>query len=328
MPPALPHGAAHAHEVCLAVAFPYAHHRAAARFLRFHKVLPLCLGSGPEASPVPNLRPFHPAPSVIGVTPQCPAAYTKRCIGVYKQRYILGGTSTRLWVMLLAIYGRIRGVVRGGRVTAKHRLPYAIGGLDTLGGNAARVQPAWIGSMPCLTGQKANRDRRDPNHCQGLARSGTAGAVLRLRRSQHPAVQPLAASRAPGNALPAALAPFLIFEEHPLVLVFVRLTRILGPEPGLVLAPAIEDGHESPKVSRRDRPKNAVELPCYTSCSTRLRRLRGERRALPRRVESTAADARRVQRWKDHEHSHLPAAVPQLEQDHDVPQPLKRPEFA
>jgi hypothetical protein len=36
----------------------------------------------------------------------------------------------------------------------------------------------------------------------------------------------------------------LIVEEDPLVLVFVRLPPEFGPEPVLVFAPAIENGHE------------------------------------------------------------------------------------
>ena len=67
-----------------------------------------------------------------------------------------------------------------------------------------------------------------------------------IRRCQHPAMQPLAAPRAPGHTLPVALAPLLIVEERPLVLVFVRLPPEFGPEPVLVLAPAIENSHESP----------------------------------------------------------------------------------
>ncbi len=74
---------------------------------------------------------------------------------------------------------------------------------------------------------------------------GAAGAPC-LRRCQHPAMQPLAAPRAVGHALPVALAPFVIVEERPLVLVFVRLPPVFGPEPFSVLALAIENGHELP----------------------------------------------------------------------------------
>jgi hypothetical protein len=49
-----------------------------------------------------------------------------------------------------------------------------------------------------------------------------------------------------GDALSESPAPVIIVEEHPLVLVIVRLPPDFGPYPSSALALAIENSHELP----------------------------------------------------------------------------------
>ena len=60
-------------------------------------------------------------------------------------------------------------------------------------------------------------------------------------------MQPLATARAVGDALPVGLAPRVIVEERPLVLVIVRLPPEFGPDPVFVLALAVENSHQLPE---------------------------------------------------------------------------------
>ncbi len=71
----------------------------------------------------------------------------------------------------------------------------------------------------------------------GLPVRKAAEAVPRLRRGQRPTVQLLTATRARGYALTKGLAPLIIVEEHPPVLVLIRLPPEFGPDsfPALVL---------------------------------------------------------------------------------------------
>ena len=59
-------------------------------------------------------------------------------------------------------------------------------------------------------------------------------------------MQPLATARAVGDALPVGLAPAIIVEERPLVLVIVRLPPEFGPDLCSAPALAIENSHELP----------------------------------------------------------------------------------
>ncbi len=72
-------------------------------------------------------------------------------------------------------------------------------------------------------------------------------------------MQSLTTPRAVAHALSVALAPFVIVEEHPLVLVFVRLPPEFGPNLLLAFALAIKNSHEPPCLSRREQPKNTLE---------------------------------------------------------------------
>ena len=89
-----------------------------------------------------------------------------------------------------------------------------------------------------------------------FARSESGGSGPRLRRGQRPTVQPLAATRARGYALTKGLAPLIIVEEHPPVLVLIRLPPEFGPDSFPALARAIENSHEPPPASLDEGSQN------------------------------------------------------------------------
>jgi hypothetical protein len=121
--------------------------------------------------------------------------YTKKCIRVYKTRHMLGVTSDYPpAIVLLTIHGRIPGVVRGDRVTTKHRLPFASAistprwkrGARATGVDRSRAVPNWPEGKP-RSAQPEPPSRVGPSGVQREESPVYAGASIpRCSRSPHP----------------------------------------------------------------------------------------------------------------------------------------------
>jgi hypothetical protein len=80
-------------------------------------------------------------------------------------------------------------------------------------------------------------------------------------------MQTLTTARTVGDALPVSLAPAIIVEEHPLVLVLFRLPPEFGPDSFSALALAIKNSHERPVpfLMRSVRSNGQSEYDTYAT---------------------------------------------------------------